>query len=79
MERSLTIVLGICVLIVLAHSGPTKQRLGDKEFKQKDLSDAQHYEDEEHDDQYDHEAFLGEDQSREFDQLPPDESKRRLE
>lgn len=31
-----------------------------------------------HDNQYDHEQFLGEDQSKTFDQLLPEESRRRL-
>ncbi|XP_050307899.1 calumenin [Anthonomus grandis grandis] len=42
-----------------------------------DLSDKQHFEHEEHNVQYDHEAFLGED-AKTFDQLSPEESKRRL-
>lgn len=31
-----------------------------------------------HDNKYDHEQFLGEDQAKTFDQLPPEESRRRL-
>ncbi|XP_061706236.1 calumenin-B [Cydia pomonella] len=42
------------------------------------LSDAEHYKNEHHNKQFDHEAFLGEDQAKTFDQLPPEESKRRL-
>jgi hypothetical protein len=38
---------------------------------------AQHMGDE-HSKQYDHEQFLGEDQAKTFDQLPPEESRRRL-
>jgi len=39
----------------------------------------QHYDPRrEHNPEYDHEAFLGEEQAREFDQLSPDESRRRL-
>lgn len=33
---------------------------------------------EEHSKQYDHEQFLGEDQAKSFDQLTPEESRRRL-
>lgn len=49
-----------------------KERTIDRE-----LSSQEHYQDEEHNLQYDHEAFLGED-SKAFDQLPPEESRRRL-
>ena len=42
------------------------------------LSGKDHFENDHHDYDYDHEAFLGADEAREFDQLPPDESRRRL-
>lgn len=42
------------------------------------LSDAEHYRNEHHNKQFDHDAFLGEDQAKSFDQLSPEESKRRL-
>ncbi|GBP79596.1 Calumenin [Eumeta japonica] len=42
------------------------------------LSDVEHFKNEHHNKQYDHDAFLGEDQAKAFDQLPPEESKRRL-
>nr|CAD7592690.1 unnamed protein product [Timema genevievae] len=42
-----------------------------------ELSDQEHYQHEEHNAQYDHEAFLGED-AKTFDQLTPEESRRRL-
>lgn len=46
----------------------------------KDLSDEEHFapESNEHNVEYDHEAFLGKDQAERFDQLPPEEAKRRL-
>lgn len=40
------------------------------------LSDAERFE--HHNPQFDHDAFLGEDQAKTFDNLPADESKRRL-
>lgn len=50
-----------------------KERVVDRE-----LSDKEHYDDEQHhNSQYDHEAFLGE-EAKTFDQLPPEESRRRL-
>lgn len=42
------------------------------------FSDAEHFNNEHHNKQYDHDAFLGEDQAKTFDQLSPEESKRRL-
>ncbi|CAH2063160.1 unnamed protein product, partial [Iphiclides podalirius] len=42
------------------------------------LSDQEHFRNEHHNKQFDHDAFLGEDQAKTFDQLPPEESKRRL-
>lgn len=45
------------------------------------LADVEHFTNPHHNPhnpQYDHEAFLGEDQAKTFDQLPPEESRRRL-
>ncbi|KAI9587901.1 calumenin [Glossina fuscipes] len=39
---------------------------------------AAHFDDNKHNPQYDHEQFLGEDEAKSFDQLPPEESRRRL-
>lgn len=49
---------------------PDEKRVLDHDF-------AQHMGDE-HNKQYDHEQFLGEDQAKTFDQLAPEESRRRL-
>lgn len=49
-----------------------KQRIVD------DLSHVKHFQDDTHNPQYDHDAFLGEDQAKTFDQLAPEESRRRL-
>lgn len=49
-----------------------KERVYDRE-----PSDQEHYQEEQHNPQYDHEAFLGE-EAKTFDQLPPEESRRRL-
>lgn len=42
------------------------------------LAHASHLQEETHDAKYDHEQFLGEDQAKTFDQLAPEESRRRL-
>ncbi|XP_060532016.1 calumenin [Cylas formicarius] len=62
----LTIIYG------LPKDETSKERVYDRE-----LSDKQHFENEQHNPEYDHEAFLGE-EAKTFDQLPPEESKRRL-
>lgn len=41
------------------------------------LNDKEHYQNEEHNKEYDHEAFLGE-EAKTFDQLTPEESQKRL-
>lgn len=65
-----------CIFVLLSFSvafavpKPEEKRVVDHEFKQ-------HMEGEEHSKQYDHEQFLGE-EAKSFDQLPPEESRRRL-
>ena len=50
-----------------------------RERAERKLSDKEHIEGDHHGDyDYDHDAFLGVDEAREFDQLPPEESKARL-
>lgn len=49
-----------------------------KRVLEHDISNAQHFENEEHNKEYDHDAFLGQDQAKTFDQLEPEESRRRL-
>lgn len=46
----------------------------------KDLSDETHYDgdENEHNQEYDHDAFLGKEDADTFDKLPPGEAKRRL-
>ncbi|XP_069057085.1 reticulocalbin-3 isoform X2 [Pleurodeles waltl] len=56
-------------------SKPTQEKKG-RVHQGKDLSDHQH--DDSKDFQYDHEAFLGKEEAKTFDQLTPEESKERL-
>lgn len=52
---------------------------GKSRVVEKTLSDEQHYNgEEEHNSDYDHEAFLGEQEAKTFDQLSPEESQNRL-
>ena len=50
----------------------------DRVVSDRKLSHKEHFHGEDHDFDYDHEAFLGADEAREFDQLPPEESRARL-
>ncbi|XP_077292066.1 calumenin B scf [Arctopsyche grandis] len=61
-----------CVVVVAVPKPDDKRPLNH------DLSDVEHFQNQHHNPQYDHEAFLGEDQAKTFDQLPPEESRRRL-
>lgn len=70
--------ISFCFLAVCAKSveGATK-RTG-RAQDHGELSDQEHYNEKgEHNDEYDHEAFLGK-QKKSFDQLTPEESKERL-
>lgn len=67
-KSTLLILVGFVVAIAVCSAVP----------KPGDLSDAKHYDGEEHNSQYDHEAFLGKDEAKTFDQLTPEESQRRL-
>lgn len=70
-----TTLLLLLAVVTLAIPKPDdkKDRVIDRE-----LSDKEHFQNEHHNTQYDHEAFLGEEESKTFDQLPPEESQRRL-
>uniref|UniRef100_A0A1W7R9T7 Reticulocalbin-3 n=1 Tax=Hadrurus spadix TaxID=141984 RepID=A0A1W7R9T7_9SCOR len=75
MLQATYIALLLCILsITVAIPKPE-----DGKKKRDRLSGEQHYgNDDEHNTAYDHEAFLGEDEARTFDQLSPEESKERL-
>ncbi|KAL1483410.1 hypothetical protein MTO96_033217 [Rhipicephalus appendiculatus] len=73
--------LGLCLLhLSLTIAIPKEEHR--KIHTPKPLSDEQHYKEEdgetEHNPDYDHEAFLGEEAAKTFDQLSPEESKERL-
>lgn len=69
-------VLFILVFVVQTLALPKEESHKERVYN-KDLSDKEHFENEHHNPEYDHEAFLGE-EAKSFDQLPPEESKRRL-
>lgn len=69
----------VTILLVLAVSTVAVPKPEEKKERviDRELSDKEHYENEHHNTQYDHEAFLGE-EAKTFDQLSPEESRRRL-
>ncbi|XP_045176470.1 calumenin-B-like isoform X1 [Mercenaria mercenaria] len=56
---------------------PNKEQHKDRVHEQK-LSEKQHEVEGEHNNDYDHDAFLGQKEARDFDQLTPEESKEKL-
>lgn len=70
--------LSILVAFVVFAVCSAVPKPGDNRVLDHDLSDAQHFKGEEHNAAYDHEAFLGKDEAKTFDQLSPEESQRRL-
>ncbi|KAM4651301.1 reticulocalbin-3 isoform 1-T1 [Discoglossus pictus] len=73
--RSLHVFLLVAVCASWVLCKPTQEKK-DRVHHSKDLSDHQH--DDSKDFQYDHEAFLGKEEAKTFDQLTPEESKERL-
>lgn len=63
----------LCILVTIAFAVPAQEK---RVHHQADLSD--HVHDDAHSYQYDHEAFLGKEEAKTFDQLTPEESKERL-
>ncbi|XP_026747483.1 calumenin-B [Trichoplusia ni] len=72
MLRSLFVALAVSAVFAGVPTPEETKRLMDR------LSESEHFKNEHHNKQFDHDAFLGEDQAKSFDQLPPEESKRRL-
>lgn len=69
-------ILAIC--LVLSKTSTAIPKPDEPHHNIDHLAHASHLQDENHDTKYDHEQFLGEDQAKTFDQLAPEESRRRL-
>lgn len=65
------------LLAVAAFAIPKPDEVKIDRVFDRELSDKEHFQNEHHNTQYDHEAFLGE-EAKTFDQLSPEESRRRL-
>lgn len=70
--RVVTILLLAFIVVAVPKPEEKKDRVYDRE-----PSDQEHFQNEHHNPQYDHEAFLGQ-EAKTFDELPPEESRRRL-
>lgn len=68
--------LCLSTFLILANALPKEENHKDRVYD-REPSDKEHFENEHHNPEYDHQAFLGED-AKAFDNLPPEESKRRL-
>lgn len=74
MFQTLNFLLVLFCTIVFAI--PTQDEKKDRVIN--DLSSQEHYPNQHHNLEYDHEAFLGTDEAKTFYQLSPEESRRRL-
>ena len=78
MARILSLFV-ISVSLVIALAKPTDTESAKKRVhEEQKLSDVEHDLEGEHNPDYDHEAFLGKDEAKTFDQLSPEESRNRL-
>lgn len=66
-------LVSLCILAVVAYAVPAQEK---RVHHHADLSDHSH--NDAHSFQYDHEAFLGKEEAKTFDQLTPEESKEKL-
>lgn len=72
----LTGITIFCLLLSISATAIPKP--GEPHHNLDHLVHTNHLQDTTHNNKYDHEQFLGEDQAKTFDQLPPEESRRRL-
>ncbi|XP_038068256.1 calumenin-B-like isoform X2 [Patiria miniata] len=70
----------VCLLLVVTFAKPAEKQDENqsKRVKEVKLSDEEHFEGKEHNVDYDHDAFLGEEEAKTFQNLSPDESRKRL-
>lgn len=69
----------LVIFVLVVTSGCLCEPSSNDRVIKNDIShDEKHFEDEEHNAEYDHEAFLGKDEAKEYDDLTPEESKKRL-
>ena len=64
----------ITLLVAGSLCEPSEEKVNNKAI----VTNEKHVEEEEHNSEYDHEAFLGKQEAHLFDELTPEESKERL-
>lgn len=77
-ESSKVFLVTAAVLLVAVAAVPKPDDVPKHNPLEHDSAHKDHFVNGHHNPQYDHEQFLGEDEAKTFDQLPPEESKRRL-
>ena len=70
MQFIVIILISMLYKAIYAHSDHSGQHAG--------LSESEHFKSGKHDTEYDHDAFLGRGHGHDFDELSPEEAKRRL-
>ncbi|XP_003728895.1 calumenin isoform X2 [Strongylocentrotus purpuratus] len=75
MKNSLIVCMYLALLIAVTLAKPADKGRVKEEVK---LSDEEHFEGNEHNPEYDHDAFLGHEDAKTFDNLSPEESRERL-
>lgn len=75
MKTSLIVCMYLALLIAVTLAKPADKGRVKEEVK---LSDEEHFEGNEHNPEYDHDAFLGHEDAKTFDNLSPEESRERL-
>ena len=78
MFESSKVFLFCIAFVVVVAAVPKPDEVPKHNPLEHDSLHAAHFANGQHNHQYDHEQFLGEDEAKTFDQLPPEESKRRL-
>jgi len=78
MSRLAVPVILVCLLLMTVGFAIPKPDELKSRVLDNTLSDKEHYDDETHNADYDHEAFLGEQEARTFEELTPEESRNRL-
>ncbi|RUS89550.1 hypothetical protein EGW08_002668 [Elysia chlorotica] len=77
MKQIICVLVFVSLVTVYCNAIPTNEKKHQRGHE-KSLSDQDHEIDGEHNSEYDHDAFLGHDDAKTFDQLSPEESKQRL-
>nr|XP_054761622.1 calumenin-like isoform X2 [Lytechinus pictus] len=75
MKKSLIVCMYLALLIAVTLAKPAENNRVKEEAK---LSDQEHFGGNEHNPDYDHDAFLGHEDAKTFDNLSPEESRNRL-